>query len=105
MFKKLYLPVGMIVMLIIALIDARTGLWIKQLQWNNLIKLSNLFIVLIFLVCGWQTSMEGMKFDRKFAFLFGSGAVISLAVSPWIAMGLARLLQLPELPVDRKSVV
>ncbi|MBQ9337203.1 MAG: bile acid:sodium symporter [Lentisphaeria bacterium] len=93
MFKKLYLPVGMIVMLIIALIDARTGLWIKQC------KLSNVFIILIFLVCGWQTSMEGMKFDRKFAFLFVSGAVMSLAVSPWIGMGIARLLQLPELPV------
>ena len=99
MFKKLYLPVGMIVMLILALIEPQSGLWIKKLQWTETIKLSNLFIVLIFLVCGWQTSMEGMKFDRKFAFLFVSGAVVSLAVSPWIAMGIARLLQLPELPV------
>ena len=93
MFKKLYLPVGMLVMLALSLVYPAAGSWIKPLHLNNV------FIILIFLVCGWQTSMEGMKFDRKFAFLFGAGAVISLAVSPWIAMGLARLLQLPELPV------
>ena len=93
MFKKLYLPVGMLVMLAAALICPECGTWIKPLHLNNL------FIVLIFLVCGWQTNMEGIRFDRKFLLLFVAGAAASLGIAPWIAQGIGSLMGLEMLPV------
>ena len=93
MFKKLYLPVGMLVMLAMALLFPVSGTWIKPLHLNNV------FIILIFLVCGWQTNVGGMKFDRKFLFLFAAGAVASLGIAPWIAKGIGGLMGLPLLPV------
>lgn len=93
MFKKLYLPLGMLVVLALGLLIPESGLWIKH--W----KLSNLFIILIFLVCGWQTDVNGLRFDRKFALAFVSGAVLSLICAPWIALGIAKIMRLPELPM------
>ena len=93
MFKKLYLPVGMLVMLAVALLFPASGTWIKPLHLNNV------FIILIFLVCGWQTNVGGMKFDRKFLFLFAAGAIASLGIAPWIARGIGSLMGLPMLPV------
>jgi len=93
MFKKLYLPVGMLVMLAAALLYPPCGTWIKPLHLNNV------FIVLIFLVCGWQTNMSGVRFDRKFLLLFVAGAAASLGIAPWIARGIGALMALPMLSV------
>lgn len=91
MFKKLFLPVGMLVVLAFSLIYPPCGSWIKQFQ------LGNVFIILIFLVCGWQTKLSEIKFDRKFLFLFTAGAVVSLGIAPWIASLIAGLLNLQAL--------
>ena len=93
MFKKLYLPVGMLVMLAAALLYPPSGTWIKEFHLNNF------FIVVIFLVCGWQTNMSGVRFDRKFLLLFVAGAAVSLGVAPWIARGIGALMALPMLSV------
>ena len=92
-FKKLFLPVGMLVMLAVSLLWPASGAWMKPYHANDL------FIVLIFLVCGWQTNVGEMRFDRKFAFLFVAGAVVTLGVAPWIAKGVGMMLALPALPV------
>jgi len=93
MFKKLLLPVGMLVMLAISLLWPESGTWIKPLHGNEVC------IVLIFLVCGWQTNVGEMRFDRKFAFLFVAGALITLGIAPWISKGVGTMLALPALPV------
>ena len=99
MFKKLFLPVGMLVMLALSLIVPSAGSWIKPLHLNNV------FIILIFLVCGWQTNMSGLKFDRKFLFLFVAGAVVSLGIAPWIAKGIGGVMGLGALTVVGLVVV
>ena len=93
MFKKLFLPVGMLVTLAIALLWPASGTWMKPYHANDL------FIVLIFLVCGWQTNVSEMKLDRKFIFLFVAGALVTLGIAPWIAKGIGMALALPALPV------
>ena len=99
MFKKLFLPVGMLVMLALSLVYPAAGSWIKPLHLNNV------FIILIFLVCGWQTNMKGLNFDRKFAFLFIAGAVASLGIAPWIAKGIGSVMGLGAMTVAGLVVV
>ena len=99
MFKKLYLPVGMLVMLALSLVYPAAGSWIKPMHLNNV------FIILIFLVCGWQTNMSGLKFDRKFIFLFIAGAVASLGIAPWLAKGIGSVMGLGALPVAGLVVI
>ncbi len=99
MFKKLFLPVGMLVMLALSLVVPSAGSWIKPLHLNNV------FIILIFLVCGWQTNMKGLNFDRKFVFLFIAGAVASLAIAPWIAKWIGSVMGLTALTVAGLVVI
>ena len=60
MFKKLFLPVGMVAAIVLSFIYPEIGIKLKKLIG------SNPFIILIFLVCGWRTKFGEMKFDRKF---------------------------------------
>lgn len=92
MFKKLYLPLGMVAVVILSLSMPVFGIAFKKLG------LGNALIVAIFLVCGWETRVKELRFDRKFLVIFVSGAVISLICAPWLAVGLASLLRLPALP-------
>ena len=66
MFKKLFLPVGMAAAILLSFVYPQFGISMKKMLG------SNLFIVLIFLICGWRTQFGEMKFDRKFLrdFLF-----------------------------------
>ncbi len=90
MFKKLFLPVGMLVAVALAFILPEPGIFFKNLKLNNWL------IIAIFLVCGWQTTAE-MKFDKKFLLVFVSGAFITLVAAPFMGWGIARGLALDPL--------
>lgn len=98
MFKKLFLPVGMIVAVIISFSLPKYGIAFKNLNLNNWL------IIAIFLVCGWQTSAE-VKFDRKFLMIFLSGAVISLIISPLAGWGISGLFKLDPLSAAGLMVI
>lgn len=83
MFKKLFLPVGMLIAVALAFILPEPGIAFKALKLNNLL------IIAIFLVCGWQTTAD-LKFDRKFLLIFLTGALITLAAAPFAGWGIAR---------------
>ena len=83
MFKKLFLPVGMLVAVALAFILPEPGIFFKSLKLNNLL------IIAIFLVCGWQTTAE-LKFDRNFLLLFITGALITLVAAPFAGWGIAK---------------
>ena len=83
MFKKLFLPVGMLVAVALAFIFPDPGIFFKSLKLNNLL------IIAIFLVCGWQTTAE-MKFDRNFLLVFVTGALITLVAAPFLGWGIAK---------------
>ena len=83
MFKKLFLPVGMLIAVALAFILPEPGIAFKALKLNNLL------IIAIFLVCGWQTTAD-LKFDRNFLLIFLSGALITLVAAPFAGWGIAR---------------
>ena len=90
MFKKLFLPVGMLVAVALAFIYPDPGIFFKNLKLNNLL------IIAIFLVCGWQTTAE-MKLDKKFLLIFVTGALITLVAAPVMGWGIAKGLALDPL--------
>ena len=90
MFKKLFLPVGMVLAIVISFLYPPVGIWMKKVIG------SNPFIVIIFLICGWRTKFGEMNFDRKFLLNFFVCGIISLIVSPLIGLGLGRALRLDE---------
>ena len=78
MFKKLFLPGGMIAAVILSFLCPEAGTFIKKSCG------SSIFIILIFLVCGYQLQLKEMKFDRKFLAAFILCALLSLCAAPWM---------------------
>lgn len=93
MFKKLFLPVGMVLAIVISFLYPPIGIWMKKVIG------SNPFIVIIFLVCGWRTKFGEMNFDRKFLVNFIVCGVISLIVAPLIGLGLGHALRLDQMAI------
>ena len=90
MFKKLFLPVGMIAAILLSFALPSIGIAMKKTLG------SNLFIVLIFLICGWRTKFGEMKFDRKFLRDFLLCGLMALIISPLIGLGLGKVMRLDE---------
>lgn len=90
MFKKLFLPVGMVTAIALSFIYPQFGISMKKTLG------SNLFIVLIFLVCGWRTKFGEMQFNRKFLRDFLFCGIMALFISPLLGLGLGKLLRLDE---------
>ena len=91
MFKKLYLPLGLLFSVVISMIFPQLGTGIKQIFG------SSLFILLIFLVCGYQTDFSGTKFNRSFLLSFLVCGMLSLLVAPWLGVGISRICRLDTL--------
>ena len=98
MFKKLFLPVGMLVAVALAFIVPDPGIWFKSLKLNNWL------IIAIFLVCGWQTTAD-LKFDRKFLLVFVTGALITLIAAPFAGWGIAKGFHLDPLSAAGLMVI
>ena len=98
MFKKLFLPVGMLVAVALAFIVPEPGIWFKSLKLNNFL------IIAIFLVCGWQTTAD-LKFDRKFLLVFVTGALITLIAAPFAGWGIAKGFHLDPLSAAGLMVI
>ena len=90
MFKKLFLPLGMIAAILLSFVYPQAGIGMKKALG------SNLFIVLIFLVCGWRTKFADMKFDRKFLRDFLFCGLTALIISPFIGLVLGKVMRLDE---------
>jgi len=92
MLKKLFLPVGMLIVIALSFLYPAPGVMMKGMGLNNLL------IVAIFLVCGWQTDVDNLRYDHRMGLIFVAGAVLTLGVAPWLAVGLTRVLRIAELP-------
>lgn len=91
MFKKLFLPGGMVAGVILSFLFPEVGIWVKKTCG------SSIFIILIFLVCGYQLQLKEMKFDRKFISAFALCALLSLCAAPWMGFLTGKLLHLDML--------
>lgn len=88
-FKKLYLPAGLILAIIAALLFPNLGIRMKEAGAVPL------FVVIIFLVSGWNLNLNEIKPDKKNLFIFGAVFTGSLLIGPFIGTGVALLLNLP----------
>ena len=88
-FKNLYLPLGLIIAVILALILPSIGSKIKE---EDAIPL---FIFIIFLVNGIQFKFSEITFDKKLVLGFILTFIISLILSPLLGYGAIKLISMP----------
>ena len=84
-FKKLFLPIGLILAIICALIIPHAGIWMKH---NGFVPV---FVVIIFLVSGWQFNIRDAKFNHKFMYALLLSLIVSLLGAPFIGIGAVEL--------------
>ncbi len=84
-FKKLFLPVGLVVALIAAVVLPAPGIWMSE---NSMIPV---YIITIFLVSGWCLNLKATMFNRQFAAAFGTCIVISLLIGPFVGLGVGKI--------------
>ena len=83
MFKKLFLPIGILIAVIWSLTAPAAGLFCKEYIGTPAM------IIAIFLVSGMQVKFSELKFDRKFvlALIFGSGfTLVGLSFCGWLTL-------------------
>lgn len=98
MFRKLFLPLGIVLSIAVAFVYPAPGVWFKGLNFGSNLTINNMLILLVFVICGWNVDVGGMKFDRKFMLIFSAGAFITLVLSPVLGWGTAKLFGLAMLP-------
>ena len=91
MLKKYFLPGGMLIAVILSIFFPGTGIALKKSCG------SSFFIIAIFLVCGWQTELSGLKFDRKFFLSLAWCGILSLLIAPFVGVGIAGIMRLDAL--------
>lgn len=79
-FKKIFLPVGLLMAVAGALVIPHPGAWMKQ---NNFVPF---FVVAIFLVSGWKFNVRNAKLNHKFIYAIIISLIISLLIAPWIGV-------------------
>ncbi len=87
-FKKLYLPVGLIMAIIAALLFPQSGIWLKEAGAVLF------FVVVIFLVGGWHLDLNEIRINKHILSVFSVVLVGSLLIGPFIGYGVAHLLNL-----------
>jgi sodium/bile acid cotransporter 7 len=88
MTRQLFLPVGIFVAVIAALLFPAGGVLIAD---NNGLRI---LVFIIFLVSGYHTGSQGITLDRKLFVLFGFAAFISLVLAPVTGLLVSQLFSL-----------
>lgn len=84
-FKKLFLPVGLVLAIAGALAVPQVGIWMKQQS------LVPVFVIIIFLVSGWQFNVRDAKLNHKFMYALIAALVISLLGAPFLGVAAVEL--------------
>ena len=84
-FKKLFLPVGLVLAIACALITPQPGIWMKHQGFVPV------FVVIIFLVSGWQFNIRDAKLNHKFIYALLLALIISLLGAPFLGIGAVEL--------------
>lgn len=85
MFKKCFLPGGMILAAVLSWLVPTLGIRLEAACGTSV------FILAIFIVCGFQTDFSECKFDRKLAGNFVFAGLFSMLLAPWCAVALGRV--------------
>jgi sodium/bile acid cotransporter 7 len=90
--KQLFLPIGLILSILFALLLPSGGAFISH---NSGLKI---LVFTIFLVSGYQTATNGLRLDRKLGTLLLTAAVISLGIGPLLGLLTSEILTLSIYP-------
>ncbi len=88
--KQLFLPLGLLLAILAALIVPACGLFISE--HNGL----RIFVFIIFLISGYQTGSDGLKLNRHIGRILLVAACISLILSPLLGLLVTRLIDFPQ---------
>ena len=89
MFKKLFLPVGLLVAMAAACLVPVPGAWLRA---HGAVQI---FVITIFVINGWTVKVGGEHLTRRLALGLAMACVLSLGVGPLLGTGVAlRLLGL-----------
>ncbi|WP_446008907.1 bile acid:sodium symporter [Candidatus Electrothrix sp.] len=88
--RQYFLPVGLIIAAISALIIPQTGIVLADYYGIRFT------IIIIFLVSGYQTGTAGVPLNSRLLRIFLTAAVISLLVAPLLGLAIGSLLALPS---------
>lgn len=91
MVKKFFLPIGLIVAGVVALLSEEPGAWLQSL-WAV-----RIFVVIIFLVNGYQMKLEDFKVDRSFWKTLAFAALVSLVGGPFLGKYIGEMVGLTGL--------
>ena len=83
--RKAFLPVGLILACLAALAVPAGGVALKNAH------MISGFVIIIFLVNGWEFKVAETRLDRRFLFAFASSAGLSLILGPFIGLWVAHL--------------
>ncbi len=75
-FKKLFLPVGIVLAVVFALLWAEPGLWMRQ---NSAVYV---LVMAIFCINGWSFSIGEVRMGRKIVLVLLCAVVVSLILGP-----------------------
>ena len=87
--RQYFLPVGLIIAAISAVILPRAGIVLADYSGITLT------IIIIFLVSGYQTGTAGIPLNRGLLHIFLTAALVSLLVAPLLGLAIGSLLDLP----------
>lgn len=85
MFKKLFLPVGLVIAIVTALVIPEAGIFLKK------IGAVPVFIIIIFLLNGWHLKLRESNLNRSFFYTFIAAIVISLGIGPFMGMAVVEI--------------
>ncbi|MBO5760928.1 MAG: bile acid:sodium symporter [Lentisphaeria bacterium] len=89
--KKTFLPAGLVLAVLLACIVPEFGIKMKSTIDQNI------FIVIVFVVCGIQTSLSDLHITKKSLFFLVCGGILTLFLCPLFAWGITLLLGLASL--------
>ena len=97
--KKIFLPASLVLAVILACFVPEFGIKMKNTVNQNI------FIVVVFVICGIQTSISELHITKKSLFFLVCGAVMTLFLCPLFAWGITFLLGLASLQAAGLIVV
>jgi solute carrier family 10 (sodium/bile acid cotransporter), member 7 len=83
--KKLFLPIGLVLAIACALTVPQPGIWMKHQGFVPV------FVVIIFLISGWQLNIRDAKLNHKFIYAMLLSLIISLLCGPFLGIGAVEL--------------
>ena len=87
---QFFLPIGLILAIIVALILPAGAIFISE---NIGLKT---LVFIIFLVSGYQAGSKGLALDNRLFSIFLTGAFIALVLSPLMALAVLSVISLPQ---------